>query len=190
MSREAADKLARSRLAIVEHVQRRERRPERGAPREDREAPRAARAVGADGPAADEGPDAGFDRRYGARSWFDRGQRAARMWWRHHPASMAVDLATPVLQSYARRHPARLMAGAAVAGAVLMLARPWRLISVTTLVVAVLKSSQLSSLVMSALSAADFGRDMAPHEQDDMANQARGAAARGAPRESRTDDIQ
>jgi hypothetical protein len=68
-----------------------------------------------------------------------------------------------------------------VAGAVLMLARPWRLISVTTLVVAVLKSSQLSSLLMSALSAADFGRDMAPDETNDMANQARGAAARQAP---------
>jgi hypothetical protein len=43
-----------------------------------------------------------------------------------------------------------------------MIARPWRLISVTGLLVAVLKSSQLSSVLMSAMSAADFKKDHEP----------------------------
>jgi hypothetical protein len=37
--------------------------------------------------------------------------------------------------------------------------RPWRLITVGGLLAALLKSSQVSSLVMSALSAADFQKD-------------------------------
>jgi hypothetical protein len=42
---------------------------------------------------------------------------------------------------------------------VILLARPWKLISATGLVVALLKSSQLSALVMSAMSAADLQKD-------------------------------
>jgi hypothetical protein len=162
VSREAADKLARSRLAIIEHVQRRERRGERDRPRESR----AQSASGGPAGAEADGPYDSYDPRepHGARGWFDRAQRAAQVWWRHHPAHLAVEVGTPVLQAYAQRHPGRLVAGAAVVGAVLVLARPWRLISVTTVVVALLKSSQLSSVLMSALSAADFARDPPPGE--------------------------
>jgi hypothetical protein len=143
---DAAAKLARSRLAILEHVQRRERRHDRDEPEES------------DGLEALGGaPPSRRTRRAGG--WLGRLQHAAGTWWRHHPAHMAVELGTPMLQSFAQRHPGRLLAGAAVAGAVLMLARPWRLISVTTVLLAVVKSSQLSSVLMSALSAADYGRD-------------------------------
>jgi hypothetical protein len=72
---------------------------------------------------------------------------------------MAVELGTPALQAYAERHPGRFIAAAGVTGAVLVFARPWRLISVTTLLLAVVKSSQLPSVLMSALSAADYGGD-------------------------------
>ena len=40
-----------------------------------------------------------------------------------------------------------------------MVARPWRLISVTGLIVAIVKSSQLSGLVMSAMAGSEFGKD-------------------------------
>lgn len=164
MSGDAADKLARSRLAIIEHVQRRDRRGDR-TPREPR--PGASGAAGSAGasPFA-EGPYDSYDpyQPRGARGWMSRAERAARTWWHHHPAHMAVEVATPVLQAYAQRHPGRLVAGAAVAGAVLMLFRPWRLISVTTIVVALLKSANLPNVLMSALSAADFGRDQPPGE--------------------------
>jgi len=162
VSGDAADKLARSRLAIIEHVQRRDRRADRNASRESR--PGAAGDPAGE-PFAD-GPYDSYDpaRPHGARSWMGRAERAARTWWQHHPAHMAVEVATPVLQAYAQRHPGRLVAGAAVVGAVLMLARPWRLISVTTIVVALLKSANLSNVLMSALSAAEFGREQPPGE--------------------------
>jgi len=164
VSGDAADKLARSRLAIIEHVQRRDRPGDRRAARASR--PGAAGDPGADDEPFAEGPYDSYDPRrpHGARSWMGRAERAARTWWQHHPAHMAVEVATPVLQAYAQRHPGRLVAGAAVAGAVLMLARPWRLISVTTIVVALLKSANLPNVLMSALSAAEFGREQPPGE--------------------------
>ena len=145
---DAADKLARTRLAIIEHVHGRERRHE---PRPAAQEPDGLEALGGAPPAKRRMPR--------ARNWLARLRYAASTWWRHHPAHMAVELSTPALQSFARRHPARLLGIAAIAGATLVLVRPWRVISVTTVVVALLKSSQLSSVLLSALSAADYGRD-------------------------------
>jgi Flp pilus assembly protein TadB len=68
-------------------------------------------------------------------------------------------VATPLIASYAARKPVQFIAIAAVAGAALTFARPWRLISVTTLLVAVVKATHLPSILMSAMSAADFEKD-------------------------------
>ncbi len=141
---DAADKLARTRLAIIEHVHRRDRR------NDDRET----RRPGAEQDRSDEDRSSG-----GPVAWFGRFRRAVSSWWRHHPAHMGVELATPLLSSYAKRKPARFLGIAAALGAVFVVARPWRLISVTGLIVALAKSSQLSSIVMSAMSAADFQKD-------------------------------
>lgn len=151
---DAADKLAQTRLAIIAHLQRRERRheprgaeryedPQEGAQHED-EAARQRSGGGA--------------RRSPAR-WLHHAQHVARSWWRHHPASMGLDLVTPALSSYAARKPLQYLGIAAAIGAVLMVARPWRLISVTGLIVAIVKSSQLSGLVMSAMAGSDFGKE-------------------------------
>lgn len=144
---DAANRLARSRLAIIEHIHRRQRRHD---PREPGEAPQAAWG---DEERPDEPPPAP------GAGWLGRMRYAVRTWWRYHPAHMAAELAAPAVRAYARRQPAQLLALAALAGAALMFARPWRLISVTTVLVTVLKSSQLSSVLMSALSAADYERD-------------------------------
>lgn len=146
---DASDRLARSRVAIMEHIARRERRHD---PRE--EGPRAHGGVAQDWERApgDPPPPRGAN-------WFERARHAAGVWWRHHPAHMAVEVATPLLASYARHKPAHVLGVAALAGAALMFARPWRLISVTTLLVAVVKATNLPSIVMSALSAADYERD-------------------------------
>lgn len=144
---EASDKLARSRQAILEHIARRQRRHD---PRE--EPPEGYESAFAEF-AADEEP---YD---GGGGWFGHVQHAVRTWWRYHPAHMAVDLATPLLRNYARRKPVQLLAISAAAGAALTFARPWKLISLTTIVVAVLKSSQLSHLLMAAVSAADYRKD-------------------------------
>jgi hypothetical protein len=145
---DAKEKLARSRHAILEHIARRQRRHD---PREE---------MGRDfadadpyGFVSEEEPE---EPRGG---WFGHLSHAIRTWWRYHPAHMAADLASPLMRSYARRKPVQLLAIAAAAGAALTFARPWRLISLTTLIVALLKSSQLSHLMMAAMSAADFRKD-------------------------------
>jgi hypothetical protein len=141
---EATDKLAKSRLAIYECVARRERRHD----------PREETAYGFESGAGypDEEPPPGG-------GWFGHLSHAVRTWWRYHPAHMAVDLAAPLARSYARRKPWQLVGISFATGAALTFARPWRLISLTTLAVAVLKSSQLSNLLMAAMSAADYRHD-------------------------------
>jgi hypothetical protein len=72
---------------------------------------------------------------------------------------MAVELASPLMRSYARRKPLQLLAISLAAGAALTFVRPWRAISLTTLIVALLKSSQLTHLLTAAVSAADYRKD-------------------------------
>jgi hypothetical protein len=148
---EASDRLARSRIAILEHVARRQRRHD---PREETGAAYTASSYPEDDEDVREPPPRG-------EGWMGHAQHALRTWWRHHPAHMAVELAAPLMHDYARRKPVQLLGISLAAGAALTFARPWRLISITTLVVAVLKSSQLSSLVLAALSAADYRKDHA-----------------------------
>lgn len=149
---EAADKLAQTRLAIIAHLQGRERRHEhRGAERY--EDPQGAQHEGqTDRPRA-------RSRGRTPAGWFHHAQHVARTWWRHHPASMGLELVTPALSSYAARKPVQYLGIAAVIGAVFMVVRPWRVISVTGLIVALVKSSQLSGMVLSAMSGADFGKE-------------------------------
>jgi hypothetical protein len=72
---------------------------------------------------------------------------------------MAVDLASPFMRDYARHRPLQLVGISFVAGAGLMFLRPWRLLSVGGIALAVLKSSQLSHLLMAAMSATDMRHD-------------------------------
>ena len=142
----ASDRLDRSRLALIEHVHRKERKPAQ------------ARAQGARGEHEDgeqwEAAEAAAAS--GGGGWFSRIGRAAKSYWRHHPARIGVQMATPVLSQFARRKPVAYVGVAALAGALFMVARPWRLISVTGVLVALAKSPQLAGVVMSAMQGADF----------------------------------
>lgn len=148
---ESAKKLEQTRLAILEHLQQKER-PSRPAGRVS------AGAIEEFDSHGNYRPQRATPRR-SSNGWFGRLSYAAGTWWRHHPAHMVVELSTPALANYARRKPYQYLGIAAAAGALLLLARPWKLISLTGILVALFKSSQVSSLVMSALSAADFKRD-------------------------------
>jgi hypothetical protein len=75
--------------------------------------------------------------------------RAVRTWWRHHPVSMAVDVASPVVGRYAKSHPYKLLGAAAVAGAAMVVIRPWRLLSVGGIALAAIKSAAVPSVLMS-----------------------------------------
>lgn len=150
---DASDKLARSRQAILEHVARRQRRHD---PHE--ETAQGFAEIDDDEHYRDmDPPDPGS-------GWFGHFSHAVRTWWRYHPAHMAVELASPLMRSYARRKPVQLLGISLAAGALLTFLRPWRLISLTTLLVAVLKSPQVSHLLMGAMSAADYRKDASKPE--------------------------
>ena len=109
-------------------------------------------------PAAPERARAGPQpRRAGRPSLFDRiawlpvARSMAERWWRRHPANAVGQLARPVLDRYARENPAKLVAAAAAAGAVIVLVRPWRLLSVGALVAAALKSSDIADMVTTVM---------------------------------------
>lgn len=79
-------------------------------------------------------------------------KQVAGAWWRGHPARLAVDFAKPVFQTYAQENPLKLLGISAGIGAAAVVLRPWRLISVTGLLLAALKSSEISGAVHSMLS--------------------------------------
>jgi hypothetical protein len=151
-----SDQLERSRLAILEHLHRKEQRrhPDRD---ELLASQQSGEALGGPTPAA-------HSRRRAPGGWMDSAREAIDNWWRYHPAHMAVEVARPALTSYARRKPMQYLGVAAAAGAVVMLLRPWKLISVTGVLVALVKSPQVAGLVMSALSSGQNPQDDPPVE--------------------------
>lgn len=83
----------------------------------------------------------------GAQLWSSVGLSMAQRWWRRHPAHAVGQLARPVIEHYAHKEPAKLMAIAAATGALLVLVKPWRLLSTTAVLAAVLKTSDVADLV-------------------------------------------
>jgi hypothetical protein len=79
--------------------------------------------------------------------WMTVIRNVAQRWWRRHPANAAGQLARPLLERYAREQPVKLLASAAAIGAVTVLVKPWRLLSITALLAAILKTSDVADLV-------------------------------------------
>lgn len=79
-------------------------------------------------------------------------KHAVRTWWHHHPVSVALDIARPVLSQYAREHPVKLVGMAAALGVATVLLRPWRLVSMGSVIAATFKPPQLPSFLLSMLS--------------------------------------
>lgn len=86
-------------------------------------------------------------RRGNRNIWGGVARSVVQRWWRRHPAHAVGQLARPVLEHYARKEPAKLMAAAAATGALLVLVKPWRLLSVTAVLAAVLKTSDVADVV-------------------------------------------
>jgi hypothetical protein len=76
----------------------------------------------------------------------------ARTWWHRHPLNAVAHMAKPVIESYARQEPAKLVGIAALAGAAVVVIRPWRLISAGALLAAVLRPSEISAFAMTMMS--------------------------------------
>ncbi|MGK6309598.1 hypothetical protein [Variovorax sp. DT-64] len=79
--------------------------------------------------------------------WAAMARNVVQRWWHRHPANAAGQLARPLIERYAREQPAKLIAAAAGTGALIVLIRPWRLLSITAVLAAVLKTSDLADLV-------------------------------------------
>jgi hypothetical protein len=129
----AQERLAASRLAIVRDMNRED---------PDAEAP------GLDEYANEDISESGIDASSG--SW-DLVKQVACSWWQSHPANLALDVAKPMMQGYARDQPVKLLGIAAATGAALVVLRPWRLISLTGVALAMLKSTEVSGIVQSLI---------------------------------------
>lgn len=93
-----------------------------------------------------------------------RVQRASRVWWNAHPLHDAVDVARPVLHDYAERRPLRLVGIAAGTGAAIVLLRKWRMLPLTGVVLALIKSSDMKALAHSLVAPAPS--DLSAHEEE------------------------
>jgi hypothetical protein len=148
-----SQRLERTRLAILEHIHRKEQR-KRGVRPDNADTSAEARASHRSRP------------RRGPSGWIGQARDLVDGWWRYHPAHMALDFARPALAGYARRRPVQYLGIAAAAGAALFLLRPWKLISVTGVLVALLKSPQVASLLMSAMASSQNPRDDEPESTE------------------------
>lgn len=94
--------------------------------------------------------------------WSEVASHVMRRWWRRHPANAAGQLALPLLERYARERPAKLIAAAAATGALVVLIRPWRLLPITAILAAVLKTSDVADLVTTLMKKSAGPRKDAP----------------------------
>jgi hypothetical protein len=137
------ERLALSRRALVRHLN--------GEDDEPRESSRGSRhAAQADDPgmyAAHDGAHPENSWRGNRHRWISMARSMTERWWRRHPAHAMGQLARPLLEHYARREPAKLMAIAAATGAAIVLVKPWRLLSFTAVLAAVLKTSDVADVV-------------------------------------------
>jgi hypothetical protein len=99
----------------------------------------------------DSGDAADANRDTGHNTTWQLVQQAVMAWWQHHPAQIAIDVGRPFLNNYARDKPFQLLGIAVCAGAVGALVKPWRLVSITGLAVAALRSTRLTSTLISLI---------------------------------------
>lgn len=83
---------------------------------------------------------------------FSLARQALMTWWQRHPAHLAVDIARPLLSQFAEKKPVRLLVVAAGIGAVLVLFKPWRMVTPAGVLLGTLKSSGLSNMLLSLVS--------------------------------------
>jgi hypothetical protein len=139
----AQQRLAASRQAIVRDMHRDDPEMAQGAD------------VDAGADAESDISETGIDASSG--SW-DLIKQVGQSWWQSHPAHLALDVAKPMMQTYAKEQPLKLLGIAAGTGIALVVLRPWRLISLTGVAIALFKSTQLTGVVRSLI--------LGPHEPD------------------------
>lgn len=72
-------------------------------------------------------------------------------WWHDHPARAGASLLKSATEEYARKKPLQVVTIAVVAGAAVVLFKPWRLVSATALTLSLLRSSNFTGMATSVL---------------------------------------
>lgn len=93
------------------------------------------------------------------------GSSVVGQWWRRHPINSVAALAQPVLEGYARRSPGKLVACSAGLGCLLVVLKPWKLLSVGAVFALLFKGSDIVAMVTGALNTSGFDTSQArePH---------------------------
>ena len=134
------ERLAASRKAIVRHMERGD------------DASQTSAADGTDTYNANGGTTDTVGSRHGhGNSHWNVIKKAAWAWWHHHPANVAFDVAKPVVESYTRNHPLKVLGIAAGLGAAAVWIKPWRLVSVGGLTALAMRSTNISGAIFSML---------------------------------------
>lgn len=89
-----------------------------------------------------------------AIDWGSMLRAGVSAWWSEHPLRSGVTLLKPGVEDFVRRKPFQTIAVAAVAGAALVLIRPWRLISVSAIALSLYRSSNLAGMATSLFATA------------------------------------
>lgn len=146
------ERLANSRKALVWHMTRHQPPSQRSSQRESKEQQEASENFSESrfDPQNADADQVGKRRNSG--SGFGMVWQILVAWWSRHPANIAIDIARPVLTQYAEKKPFRVLGVAAAAGAVLVLIKPWRIVTPGAILLGVLKSSGLTNSLLSLLS--------------------------------------
>jgi hypothetical protein len=89
-----------------------------------------------------------------------------RRWWQEHPVRLALDVGTPVLQTFARAYPLPIMAVCVAVGAAVVWLRPWRLLPLSALLMATARSVPLGDLLAAWRAQAERSADRPGHEDE------------------------
>lgn len=126
--------------------------------------------AGVAGDGSDTGSPVGHDPIDGSNrpSWWGTCSDVIATWWKYHPAHIALDLASPAISRRVREKPVQMLALAAGAGAIVAITRPWRLVSVTGIALALLKSSRLPGTLMTLLATQGLNPQGTAHAADHL----------------------
>lgn len=97
-------------------------------------------------------------------SWLPLVEAGLSSWWHDHPARAGAMLVRSATEDYARQKPLQVVTAAAIAGAAIVLFKPWRLMSVSALVLTLFRSSNFTGIATSVLDSA--AKSMQPMQKD------------------------
>lgn len=86
--------------------------------------------------------------------WARLAEAGLASWWQDHPVRAGLRVAKAATEDAARRKPLQVVALAAAAGAVLVVTRPWRLLSTSAIALSLLRSTNFASIAASLIETA------------------------------------